>query len=170
MIHTRLIVTPDGNLCSGSTSFRCALGRSGITANKYEGDGATPAGIFPLRACLYRPDRVHMPDTALPVTALTPAMGWCDDPDSADYNRPVTLPYGHSHEILWREDHRYDVIVVTGHNDAPPIPGKGSAIFFHLKEENYKPTAGCIAVSRTDMLALLPALSPETLMEIRLHT
>jgi len=53
---------------------------------------------------------------------------------------------------------------VLGHNDAPPVPGRGSAIFFHLSEG--RPTAGCVAVERDDMLRLLPLLVPGDLMEI----
>ncbi|HVZ13264.1 MAG TPA: L,D-transpeptidase family protein, partial [Bauldia sp.] len=82
----------------------CAIGRSGKSANKREGDGATPVGAFRLRAVLYRPDRGARPRTALPVTAITPNSGWCDDPGHPAYNRPVTLPFAAGHERLWRND------------------------------------------------------------------
>jgi L,D-peptidoglycan transpeptidase YkuD (ErfK/YbiS/YcfS/YnhG family) len=76
----------------------------------------------------------------------------------------VHLPRPFSAEALLRDDDAYDVIVVLGHNDAPPVPGRGSAIFLHLSEG--RPTAGCIAVDRQDMLKLLPLLSPGDVMEI----
>ncbi|MDR3518567.1 MAG: L,D-transpeptidase family protein [Azospirillaceae bacterium] len=139
---------------------RCASGRNGIRPDKVEGDGATPSGCFPLRRVLYRPDRVAAPRTALPVAALTPDDGWCDDPADANYNRRVPLPYAASHERLWRADSLYDVILVIGHNDAPVVAGRGSAIFLHIARGDYEPTAGCIALTRADLLALLEFCGP----------
>ena len=74
------------------------------------------------------------------------------------------LPRAFSAESLLCGDDAYDVIVVLGHNDAPPVPGQGSAIFLHLSEG--RPTAGCIAIDRDDMLKLLPLLAPGDVMEI----
>lgn len=136
---------------------RCALGRGGVVeaGAKTEGDGASPLGRWPLRRVLYRADRLDAPETALPVRALRPDDGWCDAPDDNAYNRPVRLPYPASAEILMREDGLYDIIVVLAHNDSPPDPGSGSAIFFHLEKENYRPTLGCVAIAREDMLEVL---------------
>ena len=94
----------DGRLLHGGRALRCALGAGGVTRAKREGDKATPAGRFPLRRVLYRPDRLAPPRTALSVAPIRPEDGWCDAPDDARYNRPVTLPYPASHERLWRED------------------------------------------------------------------
>ena len=88
------------------------------------------------------------PASGLPVRALAPDDGWCDDPAHGDYNRPVKLPFAASHEVLWRDDHLYDVIVVVGHNDEPPRAGLGSAIFIHCATADYAPTEGCIALDR----------------------
>ncbi|CAK0767011.1 L,D-transpeptidase catalytic domain [uncultured Gammaproteobacteria bacterium] len=145
---------------------RCALGRSGLVADKREGDGGTPIGRFPLRRVLYRPDRVPVPATALPVTMLTPADGWCDDPADPAYNQPVQLPFAASHERLWRDDHIYDLIVVLGHNDQPVIAGRGSAIFLHLTRDDHAPTAGCVALALADLSAVLAQAGPESVMVI----
>jgi L,D-peptidoglycan transpeptidase YkuD (ErfK/YbiS/YcfS/YnhG family) len=147
-------------------SFACALGKAGARADKREGDGASPLGRFGLRQVLYRPDREPIPQTGLPVRALTPADGWCDDPAVGDYNGMVRLPCPHRHERLWREDHVYDLIVVVGYNDAPVIAGHGSAIFLHLAREDYAPTEGCIAFSREDLLAILKELGPDSMVII----
>ena len=85
------------------------------------------------------------PDPGLKMTALAPGEGCCDAPGDPNYNRRVRLPYPASHEELWRADAIYDVIVVMGYNDDPPLAGKGSAIFLHLSRSDYSPTAGCIA-------------------------
>ena len=151
-----------GILSADGTALPCALGRSGITRSKREGDGATPAGTWPLREVLYRPDRVERPDTALAVHAISPADGWCDAPGDPQYNRPVQLPYGASAEALWRDDALYDLVVVLGYNDDPPRPGLGSAIFFHLATPEFGPTEGCVAIARAEMIRLLAACGPAT--------
>jgi len=151
--------------------YPCALGRTGIIADKCEGDGATPMGIFPIRALRYRPDRIAAPPTSLIVQELHPDDGWCDAPDDPAYNHPVTRPYPASHEALWRDDHLYDIVMPLGYNEAPVIPGKGSAIFFHLAKEVgglLQPTEGCVALRLSHMLDLLQGITPQTMMEIRL--
>jgi L,D-peptidoglycan transpeptidase YkuD (ErfK/YbiS/YcfS/YnhG family) len=61
---------------------------------------------------------------------------------------------------LMREDHLYDVVLVLGYNDRPRVRGKGSAIFVHLGRDGLTPTAGCVALHRRDLLALLTQLRP----------
>jgi L,D-peptidoglycan transpeptidase YkuD (ErfK/YbiS/YcfS/YnhG family) len=163
----RLLVLPNGTLTAGPLHARCAVGRAGIASHKREGDGATPRGRFRLLAVLYRPDRLPRPKTHLPLTAIRPDSGWCDDPGSPAYNQPVRLPFAANHEELWRSDHLYDVVVVIDYNTRPAIPGAGSAIFLHLATPDYAPTAGCVAVSRETMQRLLPKLGPATLIDIR---
>lgn len=149
-----------GKLCLGNLTLRCAVGSGGRRPKRREGDGVTPIGRFAIRQVLYRPDRIGRPRTALPVTALSRGDGWCDEPADRNYNRPVGLPYPASHECLWREDGLYDIVVVLGYNDMPRSRGRGSAIFLHLAQADYAPTAGCIALSRADMLRLLAHLAP----------
>lgn len=155
-----IIVDPRGWLDHDGRRLSCRLGRSGILLDKREGDGATPVGAWPLRLVLYRPDRIAAPVTFLPVRALAPNDGWCDDPAHADYNRPVRLPHPASCETLWRDDGLYDVVVVLGHNDDPPVPGLGSAIFLHVADPGGKPTQGCVALARDDLLDVLSACHP----------
>jgi L,D-peptidoglycan transpeptidase YkuD (ErfK/YbiS/YcfS/YnhG family) len=135
-----------GVLVAGGMRVPCALGRAGITQDKREGDGATPAGTHGLVGVLYRPDRLRRPVTRLPVAPIRRDDGWCDDPADRRYNRPVRLPYAASHERLWRDDHLYDVLVILNYNLARPVPGRGSAIFLHLAAPGFAPTAGCVAV------------------------
>ncbi|ESQ75863.1 hypothetical protein ABAC402_07820 [Asticcacaulis sp. AC402] len=135
--------------------------------DKREGDGKSPAGVWPIRYVFYRPDRMDTPQTRLKLVALSPDDGWSDDPAAPDYNTHVKLPYAGSHEKLWRDDHVYDVIVVLGHNDDPPVAGMGSAIFLHLARPDYSATEGCVAVSGDGMLAFLRAAQPGDQVEIR---
>ena len=165
-VSARLMVEPTGVLVLGDKRYRCALGPAGVRADKREGDGATPAGVFELRRVLFRPDREAAPTTRLPSAPLSPNDGWCDAPSDPAYNQPVTLPYAASAEALWRDDHVYDILVVLGHNDSPPMPGAGSAVFFHLAHPDYRPTEGCVAVSHDDMLAILNECRLGSVMDI----
>ncbi len=149
-------------------AFRAAFGKGGLVAaaDKREGDGASPIGVWPLRRVLYRPDKGPPPKTGLPVDAIRPEDGWCDAPADPSYNRPVRLPYPASAERMWRDDDVYDLVAVLGHNDNPVIPGMGSAIFLHLAREGYPPTEGCVALARPDLEALLAAAKPGDVLAI----
>jgi L,D-peptidoglycan transpeptidase YkuD (ErfK/YbiS/YcfS/YnhG family) len=153
-------VNADGTLRADGLQLRCALGRSGIRSDKAEGDGATPTGCFALRRVLYRPDRVDAPETALATLPIARSDGWCDAAGDPAYNRPVTLPYPASAETMWREDRLYDVVVVLGHNDDPPVAGLGSAIFMHVARPDYAPTEGCVALALPDLLTVLRQCAP----------
>jgi L,D-peptidoglycan transpeptidase YkuD (ErfK/YbiS/YcfS/YnhG family) len=148
-------VFPDGRLALGREVWRCALGRGGVRIHKEEGDGATPAGLLPLRRVLYRADRGPIPDCAVPVEPIAPQDGWCDDPNHPAYNTAIRLPHEARHEELWRQDFLYDIVGVLGWNDAPVRRGLGSAIFLHLARPDYAPTEGCIALQARDLRALL---------------
>ena len=139
-----------------------ALGRGGIKANKREGDGGTPRGVFhPLRLW-WRADRYPAPQTLLPRRAIRPDDAWCEDPTSRHYNQPLRLQGDQLGDRLRRQDRLYDFIVEIDHNTRPRIAGRGSAVFLHLARDHFAPTAGCIAMTRSAMLQLLRRLGPET--------
>lgn len=137
---------------------RAALGKGGVAALKREGDGATPYGRFAVRQVLYRADRIKRPRTPFSVHAIRAGDGWCEDPADRNYNRAVKLSPTSSADRLTRDDHLYDLVIVLGYNDRPRVRGRGSAIFVHLARPGYSPTAGCIALSRHDLLMLLAEL------------
>jgi L,D-peptidoglycan transpeptidase YkuD (ErfK/YbiS/YcfS/YnhG family) len=143
----RAIVMSGGTLTLQNETFRAALGRGGVRADKREGDGATPAGVLPLRKVLYRPDRGAVPACSVAVQAINRGDGWCDDPVYPGYNRLVRLPIDASAEALWRDDALYDIIGVLGWNDSPVRPNRGSAIFLHIARADYAPTDGCVALA-----------------------
>lgn len=154
MIFTAL---SDGRFLIDGRVTRCALGKGGVIAagDKREGDGKSPLGVWPIRRVLYRPDKGGPPQTRLPTKALERDDGWCDAPSDPAYNRAVKLPHPASAEQMWREDDVYDLVCILAHNDDPPVPGLGSAIFLHLARPDWTPTEGCVALRREDMLELL---------------
>jgi len=83
--------------------------------------------------------------------------------DDPAYNRFIRLPHPArekqvSHEKLWREDGAYDIILVMSHNDSPPVPNLGSAVFIHIAQPDDRQTLGCIALAPDNMVKLLPKL------------
>ncbi|MBU6424766.1 MAG: L,D-transpeptidase family protein [Rhodospirillales bacterium] len=150
-------ILQNGTLRGAGLTFRAAHGRGGITTQKREGDGGTPAGLLRLVRVLYRADRLAPPRCGVPLEPLSPSDGWCDDVVDTAYNKPVRLPYPASHEELWRADGVYDIIGVLDWNLAPIVPGRGSAIFFHIATPDYAPTAGCVALNLPDMKTALAA-------------
>lgn len=150
-------------------TFPCELGRGGIVpaTAKREGDGATPMGSHAICGLLFRPDRVaaaRLPRWAVPIG---PMDLWSDDPQDPDYNHMVCAPHTWSHERLRRADGQYDMVLVTGWNWPNATPGRGSAIFVHLRRGPGRPTAGCIALRRSDMMWIVQRLSAQGRLVVR---
>lgn len=143
-----------------------ALGRSGIVANKFEGDGGTPRGLFRLKRLWWRKDRMPRPATGLPVRTIRPDDAWSEDPQDRRYNRPVKRADGEAGDRLTRDDNLYDLIIEIDHNDRPRVARRGSAVFIHLARPGFKPTAGCVALRRNDLLRLLERIGPRTRIRI----
>jgi len=155
-----------GELRFGGKNYPCALGKSGVTTNKHEGDHSSPIGLYSLRSMYFRADKIEQPLCKLESHVISKNDGWCDDPAHASYNQFVKLPFEGSCETLWRDDNLYDVVVVIGHNDTPPVPGLGSCIFMHVAKPNFEGTEGCVALELKDLLALLSNIEKETQIEI----
>jgi L,D-peptidoglycan transpeptidase YkuD (ErfK/YbiS/YcfS/YnhG family) len=151
-----------GWLTAPGLAIPVALGRGGIRANKREGDGGTPRGTFRPRKLWWRADRFRRPRTFLAKRAITPTDAWCEDPDDRHYNQPIRVARDHKSDRLQRRDHLYDFIVEIDHNMRPRIAGRGSAVFLHLARDNFGPTAGCVAMTKSAMHHLLRRLGPRT--------
>ncbi len=151
-----------GWLVTAELRVPVALGRGGIRANKREGDGGTPRGIFHPRKLWWRADRHARPRTFLPVRPIHHDVAWCEDPNDRRYNQPIVLARGSAGDRLKREDHLYDFIVEIDHNSRPCVRKRGSAVFLHLARANFGPTAGCVAMRKEAMLQLLQRLGPRT--------
>lgn len=154
-----LILTPRGLRFAGRL-WPCSVGRGGVTTDKREGDGATPAGVHRITGMLYRPDRIARPvDWAVPIG---PGDLWSDDPAHEDYNLMVRAPYGWSHERLRRADRLYDLVLLTDWNWPRAERGRGSAIFLHRWRRPGFPTEGCIAFRPDHLRQIAGRITPET--------
>jgi L,D-peptidoglycan transpeptidase YkuD (ErfK/YbiS/YcfS/YnhG family) len=151
-----------GWLTAGSQRLAVALGRSGVKANKREGDGATPAGRFRPVRLWWRKDRSPRPAARLPARPIDPADGWCEDPADRRYNRPIRLEPGATGDRLTRPGALYDLVIEIDHNTRPRIAGRGSAVFIHVARPGLTPTAGCVAMPAPALKRLLRRLGRNT--------
>jgi len=145
--------------------FPASIGKTGITANKREGDNATPSGNHKIISVLYRPDRVTKP--CYWAKTIKPYDIWSDDIKDPNYNRIGKHPYGYNHEVLSRPDPLYDVILLTDWNWPLPTKGKGSAIFVHSWRKPRHPTEGCIALAFHHLLWITKRLKPYSKIIVR---
>jgi L,D-peptidoglycan transpeptidase YkuD (ErfK/YbiS/YcfS/YnhG family) len=128
--------------------------------------GWLTAGPFRVPCALGRPDRVQLRSAGAPLKLMRRDQGWCEDPSSPRYNRPVRLPAADCTDRMWRDDHLYDLTFVLDQNFSRRSNGRGSAIFFHIARLGLTPTAGCVAISAADMLKLAPRLARGAIMAI----
>ncbi len=161
-VHTRPGNRSRGLLLAGGLAIPVALGRTGIRANKREGDGATPRGHFRLTRLWWRADRRPRPPTRLPARRIGADDAWCEDPASRHYNRPIRLAPGTPGDRLRRSDGLYDFVIEIDHNTRPRVAGRGSAVFVHVARVGLRPTAGCVALPAERLRLLLARLSRRT--------
>jgi L,D-peptidoglycan transpeptidase YkuD (ErfK/YbiS/YcfS/YnhG family) len=155
-----------GWLFAGPLALQVALGRTGIRADKREGDGGTPRGRFrPLRLW-WRSDRLPQPRSLLPARRIGPADAWCEDPRDRRYNQPFRRSANEPGDRLRRDDGLYDMMVEIDHNTRPRIAGRGSAVFIHVAKNSFAPTAGCIALTRRDLKTLLSRVGRNTRIDV----
>jgi L,D-peptidoglycan transpeptidase YkuD (ErfK/YbiS/YcfS/YnhG family) len=126
---------------------------------KKERDGRAPAGIFEVGQ-VFGYD-AHLPGGAnYPYHQVTDADVWSDDPRSPNYNRHILIdpkdpPDNYTHEKMRSGDFAYQWLIEIRHNSDPPLPGAGSAIFFHTRRGVNRPTTGCTTMARHDLVKLI---------------
>ena len=155
-----------GVLRAGPHAIPVALGRGGIRANKFEGDGATPRGRFRLVRLWWRAERAPRPSTLLRTRRIRADDGWCEDPIDRNYNRAVKLPLSDGADRLSRADNLYDFLIELDHNTRPRIARRGSAVFIHVARAGLSPTAGCVALPAPALRRLLTQLAKNAMIEI----
>ena len=157
---------PDGKpfpVLFGKNGLAWGSGLAGQDANgwrKKERDGRAPAGLFRIGK-IYTYD-AQLPEGAdYPFHQVTTADAWVDDMRSPDYNRFVTIndpanpPEWFGKQKMRHHDFAYRWLVEIRHNSDPPMPGNGSAIFFHIRRGVNRPTAGCTTMAEHDLVRVI---------------
>jgi L,D-peptidoglycan transpeptidase YkuD (ErfK/YbiS/YcfS/YnhG family) len=127
--------------------------------HKKERDGRAPAGIFKIGK-VYTYDRALPEGADYPFHTVTAADVWPDDVNHPNYNRHTIIdlkspPSWYEKQRMRLGDFAYHWLVEIRHNSEPPVPGKGSAIFFHIRRGPTKPSAGCTTMAESDLLTLI---------------
>ena len=146
--------------------LKCTIGKSGITLSKREGDLSTPRGTFSLGLLYYRKDRIKQIKCKIKKKTITKNMGWCDDSRSKKYNQEISFPFKYGAEALYRKDRIYDLFINIKYNSWPVVKKRGSAIFLHLADSKYKPTKGCVGISKKNFMKILPLINKNTKISI----
>jgi L,D-peptidoglycan transpeptidase YkuD (ErfK/YbiS/YcfS/YnhG family) len=154
-----------------SSSFPVLFGKNGLAwgtglagqnesgLRKKERDGRAPAGIFEIGQ-VFGYD-AHLPAGGdYPFHQVTEADVWSDDPRSPNYNRHIVIdpkhpPDNYSHEKMKSGDFAYHWLIEIRHNSNPPVPGAGSAIFFHIRRGINHPTTGCTTMAESDLVKIV---------------
>jgi len=146
--------------------FKCCIGKNGLSKKKIEGDKKTPMGLFQLGDLYFRKDRIKRPTSNLKKNVIKQNMGWCNDvTNKKKYNKLFKINNKIKHEILFRKDYKYDLLIPIKYNYEKPVPGRGSCIFIHLTK-NYEPTAGCVAIKKKDFLIMCRLINKNTKIQI----
>jgi L,D-peptidoglycan transpeptidase YkuD (ErfK/YbiS/YcfS/YnhG family) len=145
---------------TGTAWGRGLAGQNEPGLRKKEHDGRAPAGVFRIGK-IYTYDAQLPPGADYPFHQVTTADAWIDDMHSPQYNRFVTID-DPAHPPPWFEkqkmrhnDFAYRWLVEIRHNSDPPVPGEGSAIFFHIRRGESRPTAGCTTMAEGDLVRLI---------------
>ena len=147
-------------------SFKCCVGKNGKSKRKIEGDKKTPIGSFEIENLYYRSDKIKKPITKLKCVKIKKKMGWSDDDSNLKYyNKLIINKKKIKQEKLYRNDNKYDLLIPIKYNFFKPIKSKGSCIFIHLTND-YKPTAGCIALKKKDFLIMIKLIDRKTKINI----
>ena len=148
------------------------VGRNGVSANRREGDGTTPAGTFRIGATMYGVE--PNPGVRFRYRRLRCGDWWVEDPRSPAYNTFQHVPCGQRPPFrivsngMWQEPTAYAHLAVIEFNMRPVVPGRGSGIFLHVKKDG--PTNGCVSIGRAELVSVLRWLRPGAAPRIAIGT
>jgi L,D-peptidoglycan transpeptidase YkuD (ErfK/YbiS/YcfS/YnhG family) len=152
--------------------YPARLGWNGLSANRREGDGTTPAGTFRIHATMYGNEA--NPGIRFRYRRVRCGDWWDEDPASPTYNsfqhvpcgrRP---PFGVNSEGMWENPRAYPYLAVIEFNMRPVVPGRGSGIFLHA--DTGRPTNGCVSLRRGALRGVLRWLRPGAAPHIAIGT
>jgi L,D-peptidoglycan transpeptidase YkuD (ErfK/YbiS/YcfS/YnhG family) len=126
---------------------------------KVERDHRAPAGVFRI-GIIYTYDHSLPQGADYPFHTVSPGDAWVDDIHSLHYNQHVTVDPDHpppwfEKQKMRHGDFAYRWLVEIRHNTDPPVPGFGSAIFFHIRRGPERPTAGCTTMAEQSLVEII---------------
>jgi L,D-peptidoglycan transpeptidase YkuD (ErfK/YbiS/YcfS/YnhG family) len=138
---------------------RGVLGTEEPGTHKSERDGRAPAGVFRI-GTIYTYDSALPSGSDFPFHTVTAADAWIDDVNHPKYNQHVTIdpvnpPPWFEKQKMRHGDFAYRWLVEIRHNADPPVPGAGSAIFFHIRRGPQRPSAGCTTMAEENLVELI---------------
>src|SRR5437667_10634723 len=162
---------PGGSWAAVTPSFPVLFGKNGVAwgtglagqnesgLRKKERDGRAPAGVFEIGE-VFGYDSNLPPGADYPYRQVTEADVWSDDPRSPNYNRHIVIdpknpPDDYTHEKMRSGDFAYNCLIEIRQNSDPPVPGGGSAIFFHIRRGVNRPTTGCTTMAGANLVKVI---------------
>jgi L,D-peptidoglycan transpeptidase YkuD (ErfK/YbiS/YcfS/YnhG family) len=138
---------------------RGVLGNDEPGLHKTERDKRAPAGVFKI-GTIYTYDSKLPPGADYPFHTVTEGDAWVDDPKHPDYNKHVVVdsknpPAWFAKQKMRHNDFAYRWLVEIRHNSDPPVPGEGSAIFFHIRRGPSRPSAGCTVMAEDNLVRMI---------------
>ena len=164
----RIWTRRDGCWNPAGGPYTARVGRNGVRTNKREGDGATPAGIFPIGRTMY--GNSPSPGVSYRYVRLRCGDWWVEDARSPVYNTFQRIgcgrkpPFKVTTPDLSTSPRAYAHFAVVDYNMHPVVPGRGSGIFLHVQIG--KATSGCVSLRRPALVRVLRWLDPAALPEI----
>jgi L,D-peptidoglycan transpeptidase YkuD (ErfK/YbiS/YcfS/YnhG family) len=152
--------------------YPARLGKSGLSSNRREGDGTTPAGTFRIGRTMYGNE--PNPGVRFRYRRLRCGDWWDEDPSSPTYNTFQHVPcgkkppFGGASEGMWEQPRPYPFLAVIEYNTRPAVPGRGSGMFLHAQTGG--PTIGCVSLRKEELRAVLRWLRPEAAPVIAIGT
>ena len=148
------------------------VGRNGLSADRREGDGTTPTGVFGIGSVMY--GTAADPGVRFRYRRLRCGDFWNEDTASPTYNSFQHVPCGtdppfrHKGEAMWQQPVAYPHLAVVEYNMHPVVPAKGSGIFLHAQTGGA--TNGCISLERPTLVRVLRWLRPDAQPRIAIGT
>jgi len=153
-----------------SQPFRVIYGKNGLAwgrgllgsesgVQKVEHDKRAPAGLFKI-GTIYTYDSALPAGANYPFHTMTEADAWIDDPALPHYNQHITVdpanpPPWFAKQKMKLGDPPHRWMIEIRHNADPPVPGDGSAIFFHIQRGPDRPSAGCTVMPQASLLEIV---------------
>ena len=172
--HASLRLWRKAGLCwvPAGGPYPARLGGNGLSANRREGDGTTPAGTFRIHRTMYGNE--SNPGVRFRYVRVRCGDWWNEDASSPTYNtfqrvgcgaRP---PFSIKSDGMWQNRRAYPYLAVVEFNMRPVVRGRGSGIFLHAQTGG--PTNGCVSLPRSDLRRVLRWLRPAANPHIAIGT